>query len=528
MSSSTGEFSGYDAVVVGAGPAGISAAISVANRKKKVVVLDGRQPFAKARRAPSIPNYPGFQFASGEELATAFQDHLARFDVPVVREKVSKILRDEEGLSVFTQTEMYRTRTVILATGVHREVGIEGEEELVGQGVSYCANCDGRLFAGRDVAYISYAPEGEDEAGLLAEDFGVSVTYLPQYEGEYGLPEGVRVLAEMKPGRLVRRDGKMHVESGGDEVVADAVFIYRETVPPQELLDGVSLEEGHFKVDRHMYTGIPGVFAAGDCTGEPYQIAKAAGEGQMAALQAMRYVRSERESALEEPPALKPEDREALGRILGERMKDPVRLLHFTQKTGGVPEKGLSCDSCREARRLVQEFADLSPLLYVESFDLMDSAARAEEAGVERIPATLIGGVEEDVPRLRMFGLPEGYEFGVLLEAVLGVSEKGEGLAPETRTQLSALEEAVHLEVLVTSTCPYCPGVGKLAHRFARAAEKITADVIVASEFPDVVQRYEVSRVPKVVLNGVPQEPGTVDESGLLAMVLAAAGQEGG
>src|SRR5680860_1457244 len=137
-------FSGYDAVVIGAGPAGISAAISIANRKKKVLVLDGRRPFAKARRAPSIPNYPGFQFASGEELAAAFQDHLSRFDVPV-----------------------------------------------------------------------------------LAEDYCVSFTYLPQYVGEYEMPEAVVVRPVMKPDRLIRRDGKIHVELGAETVEADAVFIYR-------------------------------------------------------------------------------------------------------------------------------------------------------------------------------------------------------------------------------------------------------------------------------------------------------------
>src|SRR5680860_798176 len=496
-------FSGYDAVVIGAGPAGISAAISIANRKKKVLVLDGRRPFAKARRAPSIPNYPGFQFASGEKLA--------------------KIVRDGDVLNVFTEAEVYRTRTVILATGVHREVGIEGEEDLVGQGVSYCANCDGRLFSGREVAYISYAPEGEEEVALLAEDFGVSVTYLPQYEGEYEVPEAVVVRPVMKPDRLIRRDGKIHVELGAETVEADAVFIYRETVPPQELLDGVSLENRHFKVDRHMYTGIPGVFAAGDCTGEPYQIAKAVGEGQVAALQAMQYARSEQETVLEESPALKPEDREALGRILKERMRDPVRLLHFTQNTGGNPEEGLACDSCVEARRLLQELADLSPLLSLQLLDLVGSSEEAKAAGVERIPATLVGGMGEESPRVRILGLPSGYEFGVLLDAILGASAGGDGATPETLDHLLKLKKRVHIEVLVTSTCPYCPAVGKMAHRFARASEKVTADVVVISEFPDLAQLYQVKRVPRIVLNGVPQVEGAADEETLLSMVLAAA-----
>ena len=195
----------YDVVVVGAGPAGISAAINVANRKRTVVVMDGQPPFAKTRKARSIPNYPGFTYASGEELAAAFVAHLEEFGVPHLREKVSKILSDDEGFLVFTDRDAYHAGAVVLATGVYREAELEGEEELVGQGVSYCVTCDGRLFAGREVAFVSYSADGEEEASILADDFGTTVTYLPLYAGDYDLPEGVRVLPRVRPERLTPR-----------------------------------------------------------------------------------------------------------------------------------------------------------------------------------------------------------------------------------------------------------------------------------------------------------------------------------
>ncbi|MEI6450237.1 MAG: NAD(P)/FAD-dependent oxidoreductase, partial [Actinomycetes bacterium] len=181
--------------------------------------------------------------------------------------------------------------------GVYREAEIEGEEELVGQGVSYCVTCDGRLFAGRRAAFVSYVREGEEEAAALAEDYGVEVTYLPLYQGDHRLPEGVRVLPGARPTRLARVDGHMLVSLPGEDLQVDAVFIYKNSVSPRTLLEGLASDGRHVTVGRHMETGVPGVFAAGDCTGEPYQTAKAVGEGQVAALEAVRFLRKRTETA---------------------------------------------------------------------------------------------------------------------------------------------------------------------------------------------------------------------------------------
>jgi thioredoxin reductase (NADPH) len=297
MGESATTSSEYDVIVVGSGPAGISAAINVANRKRTVAVIGGRAPFDRIRKAHSIPNYPGFTFASGEELAAAFMRHLEEFDVPLIGEKASKIIRDEDRFVVFSERDVYYVGAVVLATGVYREAEIEGEEELVGQGVSYCVTCDGRLFAGRRGAFISYVPEGEEEASALAEDYGVEVTYVPLYQGTYRLPEAVRVLPGARPKRLARVDGQLRVSLPGEDLQVDAVFIYKNSVSPRTLLEGLDSDGRHVTVSRQMETGIPGVFAAGDCTGEPYQIAKAVGEGQIAALYAVRFLRDRKGAA---------------------------------------------------------------------------------------------------------------------------------------------------------------------------------------------------------------------------------------
>ena len=283
--------SAYDVIVVGAGPAGISAAINVANRKRTVALMDGQPPFSRTGKAHTISNYLGFTGASGKELGAAFVRHLEDFKVPSIREKVSKIIPDEDAFVVFTEREVYHAGAVVLATGVYREAEFEGEEELVGQGVSYCVTCDGRLFAGREVAFISYSAQGEEEASALAEDYATDVVYVPLYQGDYRLPEGVRVVPGTRPTRLSRVDGHVRVSFADTDLQADAVFIYKNSVAPRALLEGLDSDGRHVTVNRHMQTNVPGVFAAGDTTGEPYQIAKAVGEGQVAALYAVRFLR---------------------------------------------------------------------------------------------------------------------------------------------------------------------------------------------------------------------------------------------
>jgi thioredoxin reductase (NADPH) len=287
----------YDVVVVGAGPAGLSAAVNVANRRRTVALFAGQTPLGRIGKAHAVSNYLGFASASGEELAGAFLHHLEEFQVPLIRAKVSKIIQDVDGFVVFSEREVYHAGAVVVATGVYRDAEIEGEAELVGQGVSYCVTCDGRLFTGRRAAFVSYSANGEEEASALADDYGVDVTYVALYEGDVQLPEGVRVVRGPPPTQLARVDGHVRVSLPGERLEVDAVFIHKESVSPRALLDGMATDGRHISVDRRMQTSVPGVFAAGDCTGEPYQTAKAVGEGQIAALEAVRLIRERAKAA---------------------------------------------------------------------------------------------------------------------------------------------------------------------------------------------------------------------------------------
>lgn len=279
----------FDVAVIGCGPAGLSAAINAAIRKKEIVILGSEFCSPKLHRAKRIDNYLGLPGVSGEELRQAALKHVAQFGLKVEPVRVETVLPFDDRFQILTRQAIYEARTVILATGVVEVSTLPGEEEFVGRGVSYCATCDGPLFSGQPVAVISDLREGEEEANYLT-DIASEVYYIPYYQGEYKLKQQVTVLSA-RPRAI---HGLAQVEglylSDGTALKVDGIFIIREATNPGRLVPGLVLSGTAIRVDREQATNIPGIFAAGDCTGRPYQLAKAVGEGQVAALNAVRYL----------------------------------------------------------------------------------------------------------------------------------------------------------------------------------------------------------------------------------------------
>lgn len=275
----------YDVVVIGAGPAGLSAAINAANRKKMVLVLDSKEPMGKIRMAKEIKNYPGFPMATGEEIASAFLLHAQEMGVEIRKAKVGEIVKGK-NFRIYTEKGRIEARSVILAVGVTSEKKLPGEEELLGQGVSYCVTCDGAAYGEEKVAVIAESEEGEEEARALVQDYGCEVIYVPLYEMRGA--KGFEIL-KAKPLAVRARGKQVEVDFGEKKLLVRGVFLIKQVISPASLIK-LKMEGKHIAVSKSLETGIPGVFAAGDCTGAPFQIAKAAGEGQVAALSAVKYL----------------------------------------------------------------------------------------------------------------------------------------------------------------------------------------------------------------------------------------------
>ena len=276
----------YGVIVLGGGPAGLAAAVAAQGRNKKVLVISNPwedSPLAKAER---IDNYLGMPGLTGAEMLEQFHKHALASGAEVIQGRVISLM-EWDGFMVTVGSEVYQSKTLVLAAGVVRQVKFPGEQEFLGRGVSYCATCDGMLYRGKSVVVVGRSKDAPHEANFL-KGLGCQVTYVAQKEPE-GLDSEIPVV---KANRLEIQGGQTVTGLAADGAVlpCEGVFVLREAVASTDLLPQLETSNGAVLVDRAMATNIPGVFAAGDCTGAPLQIAKAVGEGHVAGLSAADYL----------------------------------------------------------------------------------------------------------------------------------------------------------------------------------------------------------------------------------------------
>ncbi len=195
-----------------------------------------------------------------------------------------------------------------------------------------------------------------------------------------------------------------------------------------------------------------------------------------------------------------------------EALMQPVKLVVFTTE--------LDCDYCRETKQLLEELASISDKLTVETYDLQVDREKATQFQIDKAPAIIVmNGKDYGV---RYYGIPSGYEFGSLIEDILDVSRGDSGLSPELKATLAQITQPVHFQVFVTPTCPYCPVAVRTAHRLAMENDLIRADMVEATEFPELSNRYNVMAVPRVVINEEHYFEGALPEADFLAATLQA------
>ncbi len=271
----------YDCIIIGTGAAGISAALTLKARGKNFLLLGSPQLSAKINAAEKISNYPGLCAVSGEHLKEAFSSQLEAEGIEITSAQVTGVYDMGGHIGVLCGQQVYEAKSVILATGVEAVKPVVGELEFLGRGVSYCATCDGMLYKGKKIAVVCTSKSMEEEAEYLAS-LAAEVYFVPLYKDAElksgnvhyikDMPQAIE--GNMRAERLVFRKTTLDV---------DGIFMLKSSMAPSALVPGLRSEGGHVAVDRQMRTNIDGVFAAGDCTGRPYQYAKAVGEGNIAA-----------------------------------------------------------------------------------------------------------------------------------------------------------------------------------------------------------------------------------------------------
>lgn len=263
----------FDIIIIGGGAASAGAALTARSRGKTVGIVANPAETSGLYKAGHITNYPGFDSISGRALALQFRTQTEAAGAEFIPGRALSVTPLGGGFGVAVGNDFFMCRAVILAVGLTRESLYPGEVEFLGRGVSYCATCDGMLYRGKTVAVIGAGAEARHDADFLE---GIGCTVL-RFE------ENLRF--EIRGGEKAQT-----LVAGATEYSVDCVFIIKESIAVTRLVPGLDSSKRGITVTRAMATNVAGVFAAGDCTGKPYQLAKAVGEGNVAALSACEYI----------------------------------------------------------------------------------------------------------------------------------------------------------------------------------------------------------------------------------------------
>ncbi len=278
----------FDTAIIGTGAAGVAAALTLKALKKNFIWFGNKNLSEKIRKAELIRNYPGLSAVSGEEMAQSFINQIQTEGIEITEKTVTGVYKTGEKYTILCNTETFEAKTVILATGVESVKPVAGELEFMGRGVSYCATCDGFLYKNKKIGVVCTSKEFEYEIEYLA-GIAEKVYLVALYKNVEVSASNVETLS----GVPLSIEGERKVTSlrfKDKEVAVGGVFFLKTAIAPSVLAPGLQTENGHVVVDRNCVTNLSGCFAAGDCTGRPYQYAKAIGEGNVAAHSVVQFL----------------------------------------------------------------------------------------------------------------------------------------------------------------------------------------------------------------------------------------------
>lgn len=307
----------YDVIIIGEGPAGLSAGLYAARSRLKTLILEKEKAGGQIVTTDEVANYPGsIENATGPSLINRMVEQAKDFGAKIKLDTVKEVELDGKIKIVKGEKEEYQTKTVIIATGAKpRKIGCPGEEELTGRGVSYCATCDAAFFEDLDVYVVGGGDSAVEEALYLTK-FARKVTIIHRRD-ELRAAKSIQekafanekidfmwntVVKEIKGDGIVEAMVVENVKTGEKtEIVANeedgtfGIFVFVGLVPTTELFEGkLEMENGYIVTDEDMRTNIPGVFAAGDCRKKSLrQVVTAAADGAIAAVQAEKYINEE-------------------------------------------------------------------------------------------------------------------------------------------------------------------------------------------------------------------------------------------
>ena len=513
----------YDVVVIGGGPAGLTAALYLARARYRVVVAEQQRFGGQITITSEVVNYPGVGRTSGAELTETMRRQAEAFGAEFLLAEVTGLDLAGDVKTVRTSRGALRCFGVLLATGAHpRMVGFRGEEEFRGRGVAYCATCDGEFFTGKDVFVVGGGFAAAEESVFLTkyarhvtilirgDDFTCAQATADAARNHEKITILTHTVVEEVAGDTALRSIRMRNTKTGQETEHQAadgetfgVFVFAGYEPATELVRGLAeLDgQGYILTDRSQKTTADGLYAAGDVCVKPLrQVVTAVGDGALAATELERLCAAmQRKTGLRpQPPRSRtpePETRPQAqeGLFTGEMLAQ----LHTVFQRMASP---LVLRLCLDERPVSAELAHYMQELAAQSDKL--SVEQGDPSQARHLPCVQICRPDGSWTGLAFHGVPGGHEFTSFVLGLYNAAGPGQALDEETEAAIRAIRKPVELQVLESLSCTMCPELVTAAQRLAAAHPAISARVYDLNHFPDLREQYQVMSVPCLVVNG--------------------------
>lgn len=512
----------YDVVVIGGGPAGLTAALYLARARYRVVVVEQERFGGQITITSEVVNYPGVERTSGAELTETMRRQAEGFGAELLLAEVTGLELEGDVKTVRTSRGALSCFGVLLATGAHpRMVGFRGEEQFRGRGVAYCATCDGEFFSGKDVFVVGGGFAAAEESVFLTkyarhvtilirgDDFSCAQATADAARNHEKITILTNTVVEEVSGDTALRSIRMRNTKTGQETEHQAadgetfgVFVFAGYEPATELVRGLAeLDgQGYILTDRSQKTTLDGLYAAGDVCVKPLrQVVTAVGDGALAATELERLCAAMQQKTGLRPQAPKSRTPEPEAQA---QTKDGLFTGEMLSQLHTVFDRMASSLILRlcldetpvsaELEHYMQELAAQSDKLSVEQGD---------PSKVEHLPCVLICRSDGSWTGLAFHGVPGGHEFTSFVLGLYNAAGPGQALDEETEAAIRAIRKPVELQVLVSLSCTMCPELVTAAQRLAAAHPDISAQVYDLNHFPDLRERYQVMSVPCLVVN---------------------------
>ena len=518
----------YDVVIIGGGPAGLTAGLYLARAKYRVLIVEKAAFGGQITITDQVVNYPGVLHTSGKELTETMRQQAQSFGAEFLLAEVTGLSLDDTVKTVKTDRGDLSCFGVLWATGAHpRMVGFPGEEAFRGRGVAYCATCDGEFFTGRDVFVVGGGFAAAEEAVFLTK-YARHVTILIRGKDFSCAPTAadaarkhpkITVLTHTQV-QAVEGDSALRLlryqntETGQvteyrpPEGETFGLFVFAGYQPATELLQGLAKldPQGYVLTDKSQQTSVPGLYAAGDVCQKPLrQVVTAVGDGALAATELEKYAAACQQATGLRPaapastpasdiPAAQPSapaGQSASGGLF------PQEMLAQLHTVFGRMSSPLVLELTLNNAPVSQELAG-----YMEALCALTDKLTLTKTGTDPdAPCVRVCRADGSWTGLSFHGVPGGHEFTSFVLGLYNAAGPGQALDAQTEAALQAIDRPTELQVLVSLSCTMCPELVTAAQRMAAANPHITAQAYDLNHFPALRDKYHVMSVPCLVVD---------------------------